>query len=106
MRAAERTDNGRRCDVFDAGGRRHLAGALPGHPCPAVSGPAPRAVSHARAPAPPGARRAGGRVLHPRRVEGRPPALPVVPRELKVVALACHADSDMTDTGPTVEPGA
>jgi len=37
---------------------------------------------------PPGARRARRRVFHPGRVEGRSPSLLVVPRELKVVALA------------------
>src|SRR5438132_5462192 len=48
----------------------------------------------------------GRRMLHPGRIEGRPPALLVVPRELKIVALARHADGDVADAGPGVEPGA
>jgi hypothetical protein len=55
---------------------------------------------------PPGARRACGGVLHPRRVEGRAPALLVVPSELKVIALARHPDCDAADAGPGVQPGA
>src|SRR5437660_1906227 len=51
-------------------------------------------------------RRARGRVLHPRRVEGGAPALLVIPRELKVVTLARHADGDMSNASPRVEPGA
>jgi len=46
-----------------------------------------------------------GEVLHARRVKGRAPSLLVVPRELKVVALACHADGDVPDPGPGVKPG-
>jgi hypothetical protein len=38
--------------------------------------------------------RARERVLHPGRVEGRAPALLVVPREVEVVALARHATLD------------
>ncbi len=45
-------------------------------------------------------------MLHPGRVERRPPSLLVIPRELKVVALARHADGDVPDTGPGVQPGA
>src|SRR5438105_10513506 len=44
------------------------------------------------------ARRAGKGVLHSRRVEGGAPALLVVPRELKVIVLARHADGDVADT--------
>jgi len=35
-----------------------------------------------------------------------PPALLVVSRELEVIALTGHADSNPSDTGPGVEPGA
>jgi hypothetical protein len=52
-----------------------------------------------------GARRARRRVLHPRRVEHGPPALLVGPRELEMVALVRHADDDVSDPGPGVEPG-
>jgi hypothetical protein len=45
------------------------------------------------------------RWLHPGRVERRAPAFLVIPRE-EVVALACHADRDVSDPGPGVEPGA
>src|SRR5438552_8086414 len=55
---------------------------------------------------PPRTRCARRRVLHPGRVERRTPSLLVVPGELKVVALARHADSDVADAGPGVEPGA
>src|SRR6266849_11182815 len=55
---------------------------------------------------PSGAGRARRRVLHPRRVERGTPALLVVPRELKVVTLAGHADGDVSDASPRVEPGA
>ena len=51
-------------------------------------------------------RGAGGRVLHPRRIEGRPPSLLVVPRELEIVALTRHADCDVPDAGPRVQPRA
>ena len=34
------------------------------------------------------------------------PAFLVVPRELEIVALPRHADSDVPDAGPGVEPGA
>jgi hypothetical protein len=40
----------------------------------------------------------------PARVEGRPPALLVVPRELEIIALARHADRDPPDAGPGVQP--
>jgi hypothetical protein len=55
---------------------------------------------------PPGARRARRRMFHSGRVEGRAPSLLVVPSELEVVALAGHADRDVPDAGPGVEPGA
>ena len=55
---------------------------------------------------PGGADRAGGRVLHPGRVERRPPAALVVARELEVEALVSHTDGDPTDAGPGVEPRA
>jgi hypothetical protein len=58
-----------------------------------------------RRPFPSGTRRTRRRMFHPRRIEGRPPALLVVPRELKVVALPGHPDGDVADTGPGVEPG-
>src|SRR4029450_2729155 len=45
-------------------------------------------------------------MLHPGRVEGVPPAAPVVARKLKVEALMRHAHGDPTDAGPGVEPGA
>jgi len=45
-------------------------------------------------------------VLHSRRVERRPPAALVVLRELEVVALVRHADGDVADVSPGVEPGA
>jgi hypothetical protein len=44
------------------------------------------------------------RVLHPGRVERRPPALLVVPRELEIVALARHAHSDPPNARPR-KPG-
>ena len=53
---------------------------------------------------PPGARRAGRRVLHPGRVERRPPAALVVLGQLKVVALPVHPDSDASDACPRIEP--
>src|SRR5436309_13708560 len=37
-------------------------------------------------------------------VERRAPALLVVARELEIVALARHADGDVADAGPGVEP--
>src|SRR5262245_23524032 len=43
-------------------------------------------------------------MLHAGRVEGRPPAFLVVPRELEIVALAGHADGDVADAGPRIEP--
>src|SRR6266545_2179251 len=55
---------------------------------------------------PSGAGRARDRVLHPARVERRPPAARVVPRELEIVALARHADDDPSDARPGVQPGA
>jgi hypothetical protein len=45
-------------------------------------------------------------IPYPENVGGREPALLVVPRELKVVALARHADGDVADAGPGVEPRA
>jgi hypothetical protein len=45
-------------------------------------------------------------VTHPGRVEGGAPALLGVPGELEIVALARHADGDVPDAGPGVEPGA
>src|SRR2546425_7135961 len=54
---------------------------------------------------PPGARRARRRVLHPGRVEGRAPTALVVAGELKVVTLPGHADGDVSNPGPRVEPG-
>jgi len=53
---------------------------------------------------PPGAYRASRTMFHPSRVEGRAPALLVVSRELEVVALTCHADRDMPDANPRVQP--
>jgi hypothetical protein len=53
-----------------------------------------------------GPRHARRRVFHPGRVEGRAPALLVVPRELKVVAVVRHPDGDVPDAGPGVEPAA
>src|SRR5262249_27442310 len=61
-----------------------------------------RRVPRRRLPA--GARRARGRMLHARRVERRTPAALVVLGQLKVVTLAVHADGDVADTGPGVEP--
>jgi|SRR5262245_16217716 len=55
---------------------------------------------------PSSARRARGRVLHPGRVKGRPPAALVVARELEVEALVRHAALDGTDAAPGVEPRA
>src|SRR5438876_3593478 len=55
---------------------------------------------------PSGAGRARRRVLHPRRVEGRAPSLLVVPRELEIETLPRHADGDVSNAGPRVEPGA
>src|SRR5262245_61172192 len=52
---------------------------------------------------PSSARRARRRVLHSGRVEGRPPAALVIPRELKVVALVSHADRDPPDARPRIE---
>src|SRR5437660_10165280 len=52
------------------------------------------------------ARRARGRVLHARRVEGRAPATVVVPRELEIVALTRHAGCNPTNAGPRIEPPA
>src|SRR5215831_17264967 len=45
-------------------------------------------------------------MLHAGRVERRPPAAVVVLRQLEVVALAVHADGDVADAGPRVEPRA
>src|SRR2546426_12755268 len=53
---------------------------------------------------PRGGRGARDRVLHPGRVEGGPPALLVVPRELEIVALARHAPLDVADAAPRVQP--
>src|SRR5207244_4092598 len=55
---------------------------------------------------PSGAGRARRRVLHARRVERLAPALLVVARELKIEALARHADGDVSDPGPGIEPHA
>jgi len=57
-----------------------------------------------RRPFPPRARCARGRVLHPRRVEGGPPAALVVLGQLEIVALAVHPGGDSPDAGPGVEP--
>jgi hypothetical protein len=43
-------------------------------------------------------------VLHPARVERRPPAALLVPRELEVETLARHAGGDETHTATGVEP--
>jgi len=70
---------------------------------------ASHAVAPRRAPRralPRGARRARARVLHPRRVERRPPASVVVLRQLEVEAVPVHPDDDVADAGPGVEPGA
>src|SRR4029434_7281024 len=53
-----------------------------------------------------GARRARRRVLHPSRVERRPPALLVVASELEIIALVRHPDRDPADAGPRAQPGA
>ena len=45
-------------------------------------------------------------MLHPARVEGRPPALLVVAGELEIVAPARHAALDVADTAPGVQPRA
>jgi len=45
-------------------------------------------------------------VFDPARVERRAPSALVVARELEVVALAVHADCDVADPGPRVEPRA
>ena len=44
---------------------------------------------------------------HDRRAprEGGSPSLLVVPRQLEIVALSRHADGDVSDPGPRVEPG-
>src|SRR6266481_955815 len=47
-----------------------------------------------------------GGVLHPRRVEGRPPAALVVLSRLQVVALAVHPYGNVANATPVVEPGA
>jgi len=39
-------------------------------------------------------------VLHAGRVEGRAPALLVVPGQLEIVALPRHADGDVPDASP------
>src|SRR5262245_7774269 len=52
---------------------------------------------------PSGARRAGGRVLHFRGVEGRSPTALIVARQLKIESLVRHADCDAADAGPGVE---
>jgi hypothetical protein len=44
-------------------------------------------------------------VLHPGRVERRPPSALVGAGELQIVALARHADRDPPDASPGVEPG-
>jgi hypothetical protein len=74
-------------------------------PCPSSTPPTPPAASHATACAPIQCRRARRGVLHPCRIERRSPAALVVSRELKIVALARHADRDVADAGPGVEPG-
>jgi hypothetical protein len=43
-------------------------------------------------------------VLHPGRVEGRPPAPLVILSELEIVALAVHSDSNAADAGPGAQP--
>ena len=43
-------------------------------------------------------------MLHPAGVEGRAPAALVVAGELEIVALAGHADCDVADAGPAIEP--
>jgi hypothetical protein len=58
-----------------------------------------------RRPFPPGAGGARRRVLHPGRVERCAPAAVVVLRQLQIKALAVHADGDVADAGPGVEPG-
>jgi hypothetical protein len=45
-------------------------------------------------------------VLHAGCVEGRAPAAIVVLRQQEIVALAVHANGDVADAGPGVEPGA
>jgi len=55
---------------------------------------------------PSGARRARGRVLHPGRVEGCPPASVIVLSQLKVVALAVHPHRYSPNPSPRVQPGA
>jgi hypothetical protein len=45
-------------------------------------------------------------VLHPRRIERRPPTSLIVLSQLQVVALAVHPDSDVSDTSPGVQPDA
>src|SRR5438876_848778 len=57
-----------------------------------------------RRPLPRRAGRACGRVLHPARVERRPPPLLVIASELEVDALARHADGDVPDAAPRIEP--
>jgi len=59
-----------------------------------------------RRPLPRGAGRAGRRVLHSGRVEGRAPAALIVLSELEILAPAVHADGNVADAGPGVEPGA
>jgi hypothetical protein len=56
----------------------------------------PPAALRAMACAPGRARRTG---IHAGRVEGRTPTFLVVPRELKVVALAVHPHRDVADAG-------
>ena len=75
-------------------------------PPPYSTPPTPRAASRATASAPSGARRACRRVLHPGRVERRPPTAIVVLGQLQVIPLAVHPDGDVPDAGPGVEPGA
>jgi hypothetical protein len=65
----------------------------------------PPAGSRATACAPTRCPSRSSESVHPSRVERRPPAALVVPRELEVVALVRHADRDVPDPSPGVEPG-
>jgi len=71
----------------------------------AGSSPAPVSGSSARK-GPPGAGRARWRVLHPGRIEGRSPASLVILSQLQIVVLAVHADSDVPNDTPGVQPSA
>jgi hypothetical protein len=55
---------------------------------------------------PSGARRARRRVLHPRRIERRPPASIILLSQLQVIALAVHVHCDVSDPSPRVQPRA